>query len=52
MSLIRKDKRSASIDQRLTIAEKIARSHARRLLRLEAEVGILRPSPIRKERPR
>jgi hypothetical protein len=39
-------------DQRLSRAEQVARNHARRLQRLELEVGILRPLPPihRKER--
>jgi len=33
-------------DARLDRAEQMTRDHARRLLRLEAEAGILRPSPM------
>ncbi len=49
--MIRK-KPSQGTEQRLLRAEKIARDHARRLLRLEIEAGIIRPNPMkRKESP-
>jgi len=52
MSIIRRQPKTTANAARLDRAEAVARDHARRLRRLEVEVGILRPSPqIRKERP-
>jgi hypothetical protein len=51
MSVFRKANDQTETDRRLTRAEQIARDHARRLKRLELEVGIIRPNPMRKERP-
>jgi hypothetical protein len=38
--------RAQEVDTRLDRAERIARNHAMRLLRLEAEAGIYRHNPI------
>jgi len=49
---LRRKKIPNGTNERLDRAEQVARDHARRLMRLEIEVGIIRPSPyIRKERP-
>ena len=41
----RRDDGNGRTTARLDLAERVARDHSRRLLRLEAEVGILRPPP-------
>lgn len=47
----RRKRAPEEVSVRLDRAEKIARDHARRLLRLETEAGIYRPNPMNKERP-
>jgi hypothetical protein len=50
MNIFRRWKEQDVPTARLDRAEKVARDHARRLKRLELEVGIVRPSPLIRKR--